>query len=49
MNKIVLQNNQNITLEKAFENFQRYNKAKSLSNASIEDYERCIKFFRQIL
>lgn len=46
MNKIILQNNQNITIQEAFRNFQRYNNAKSLSNASLEDYQRCIKFFR---
>lgn len=36
MKKITLQNNGDITIKEAFENFQKYNFAKSLSNSSMK-------------
>lgn len=36
-----------MTLNKAFEEFQNYNKAKNLSEYTISYYDDCIKYFRQ--
>lgn len=50
MKKIEMYHNAlTITLDESFEDFQRSNIAKGLSEDTIKDYYNCFKFFRQIL
>ena len=48
MKKIEMQLTSHCTMDKAFLDFQRYNTANNLSKETINYYDNCFKYFRQL-
>ena len=48
MQKITMRYSRNVSTDKAFLDFQRYNTAKNLSPHTINSYDDCYKYFRKL-